>query len=152
MRLEEREATWGSHAVREKKGGHFYWESFTETSCRENKSDTGEDRWASEWGKARRLAQIAKAGMRSSAIQPEAQRGVRLNQSAWGEQKLQLQLMIYKRCKSGHDAQQEMLSPLEIVTTEITKATISQNITNNCLSFHWDASRSCILIVTVLQH
>ena len=29
---------------RKKRKGQFYWESFTETGCKENKLDTGKDR------------------------------------------------------------------------------------------------------------
>jgi hypothetical protein len=59
----------------------FYSESFTETGCRENKLDTGENRTrAREW-EARRLEHITKVSMRSGrAIQSETNREARSNQ------------------------------------------------------------------------
>ena len=58
----------------------FYWDSFTETDCRENKLDTGEDNKPENDKGVRRLEHIAKLSMKPSrAIQAEAKR----SQLAW---------------------------------------------------------------------
>jgi len=54
--------------------GSFYWDSFTETDCRENKLDTAEDRRSQRVRRAR-LEQTAKVSIKPGrAIQSEAER------------------------------------------------------------------------------